>query len=358
MEIVQVLHMNAGNGEASYANNSQFQEKAIVMAKKITEEAITDVYKSLCPKTVYIADLGCSSGPNTLMEAGELVKAFDKARRNMGHQSPEYAVYLNDLPGNDFNSTFRSLPQHQEDFKKEMGEEFGPCFFAGVAGSFYGRLFPANSLHFVHSSISLHWLSQVPKELEENKGNIRVAASSPPSVVKAYHEQFECDFSTFLQCRAKELVTGGRMVLYFLGRRCEDHISSYNNVLNTWEFLAKVLNDLSAEGVLEEEKVNSFNLPMYRASPNEVKMAVEKEGSFSIEYLDNFMYDLENEKHVKDPGNFVVNSFRAVFEPIVAGHFGEGITEEIFKRQKTLVLESIHELDKVEFFNVVSMTKK
>nr|GMD75929.1 salicylate carboxymethyltransferase-like [Ipomoea batatas] len=292
MEVVQVLHMNAGNGEASYANNSQFQEKAIVMAKKITEEAITDVYKSLCPKTVYIADLGCSSGPNTLMEAGELVKAFDKARRNMGHQSPEYSVYLNDLPSNDFNSIFRSLPVHQEDFKKEIGEEFGPCFFAGVAGSFYGRLFPANSLHFVHSSISLHWLSQVPKGLEENKDNIRVVASSPPSV-----------------------------------------------------------------GVVYEEKVNSFNIPMYRASPNEVKMVVEKEGSFSIEYLENFMYDLENEKHI-DPGNFLVNSFRAVLEPIVAGHFGEGITEEIFKRQKTLILESIHELEKVEFFNVVSMTKK
>nr|GMD74457.1 salicylate carboxymethyltransferase-like [Ipomoea batatas] len=354
MEIVQVLHMNTGNGEASYANNSQFQEKAIVMAKKITEEAITDVYKSLCPKTVYIADLGCSSGPNTLMEAGELVKAFDKARRNMGHQSPEYAVYLNDLPSNDFNSIFRSLPVHQEDLKKEMGQEFGPCFFAGVAGSFYGRLFPANSLHFVHSSISLHWLSQVPKGLEENKGNIRVVASSPPSVVKAYHEQFECDFSNFLKCRAKELVTGGGMVLYFLGRRCEDHISSNNNV---WELLVKVLNNLSAEGVVDEEKVNSFNFPIYWASPNEVKMVVEKEGSFSIEYLENFMYDLENEKHI-DPGNFHVNSFRAVLEPIVASHFGEGITEEIFKRQKTLTLESIHELEKVRFFNVVSMTKK
>nr|GMD75927.1 salicylate carboxymethyltransferase-like [Ipomoea batatas] len=233
------------------------------------------------------------------MEAGELVKAFDKARRNMGHQSPEYAVYLNDLPSNDFNSIFRSLPVHQEDLKKEMGEEFGPCFFAGVAG------------------------------LEENKGNIRVVASSPPSVVKAYHEQFECDFSNFLKCRAKELVTVVEWYYIF------------------WK-----------KGVVDEEKVNSFNFPIYWASPNEVKMVVEKEGSFSIEYLENFMYDLENEKHIKDPGNFLVNSFRAVIEPIVASHFGEGITEEIFKRQKTLILEFIHELEKVRFFNVVSMTKK
>ncbi|XP_069153311.1 S-adenosyl-L-methionine:benzoic acid/salicylic acid carboxyl methyltransferase 3-like isoform X2 [Solanum lycopersicum] len=36
----------------------------------------------------------------------------------------------------------------------------------GVAGSFYTRLFPSNSLHFVHSSYSLHWLSQIRFRVE------------------------------------------------------------------------------------------------------------------------------------------------------------------------------------------------
>lgn len=73
-------------------------------------------------------------------------------------------MFLNDLPGNDFNALFRSLP----DMYKKLGEEdqtgntlFGACFIAGVPGSFYGRLFPNKSMHFFHSSYSLMWLSKV-----------------------------------------------------------------------------------------------------------------------------------------------------------------------------------------------------
>ena len=45
--------------------------------------------------------------------------------------------------------------------KEENGDQVLPYFVAGVPGSFYGRLFPRNSLHFAHSSYCLMWLSQV-----------------------------------------------------------------------------------------------------------------------------------------------------------------------------------------------------
>ncbi|KAK7859832.1 salicylate carboxymethyltransferase [Quercus suber] len=55
-----------------------------------------------------------------------------------------------------------------------------------------------------------------------NKGNIYLASTSPPSVLRAYYEQFQRDFSMCLNCRAEELMAGGGMVLTFLGRRSED----------------------------------------------------------------------------------------------------------------------------------------
>uniref|UniRef100_M1CWB2 S-adenosyl-L-methionine: salicylic acid carboxyl methyltransferase n=1 Tax=Solanum tuberosum TaxID=4113 RepID=M1CWB2_SOLTU len=154
MKVVEVLHMNGGDGDISYANNSLVQRKVILMTKPITDQAISDLYCSLFPETLCIADLGCSSGANTFLVVSELVK-----KHNL--QSPEYYFRFNDLPGNDFNTIFRSLGEFEQNLKKQIGEGLGPCFFSGVAGSFYTRLFPSKSLHFVHSSYSLMWLSQV-----------------------------------------------------------------------------------------------------------------------------------------------------------------------------------------------------
>ncbi|KAF2302335.1 hypothetical protein GH714_034133 [Hevea brasiliensis] len=252
------------------------QQKVISMTRPITEEAITDLYCGTFPKTLVIADLGCSSGPNTLFAVSEIIKVVEKLCGKLGRQSPEYQVFLNDLPGNDFNTIFRSLPGFQERMKKQAEAVTGPCFFNGVPGSFHGRLFPSNSLHFVHS-YSLQWLSQVPEGLEDNKGNIYMASGSPPSVLKAYYLQFQKDFSLFLNCRFNELVVGGRMVLTFLGRRSPD--PSSKECCYIWELLAMVLNEMVLEGIIEEEKFDSFNIPQYTPSPFEVQSEIEKEGS-------------------------------------------------------------------------------
>lgn len=143
-----------------YLCGSLLQAKVISMTRSIMEEAITSLYSATRPSTLAIADLGCSLGSNTFSVISQLIGAVENLRKEMGysddHQQPEYQVFLNDLPGNDFNAVFRALPKILE------GQEAGRrCFFAGVPGSFYGRLFPSKSLHFVHSSYSLMWLSQV-----------------------------------------------------------------------------------------------------------------------------------------------------------------------------------------------------
>lgn len=122
------------------------------------EEAVTALYLSISPRpsTLVIADLGCSSGSNTFFAVSELIRTVENLREEMGHREPrEYQVFLNDLPGNDFNAIFRALPRPQG------RENHSSCFFTGVPGSFYDRLFPRKTLHFVHSSYSLQWLSQV-----------------------------------------------------------------------------------------------------------------------------------------------------------------------------------------------------
>ncbi|GJU40553.1 salicylate carboxymethyltransferase-like protein [Tanacetum coccineum] len=167
MDVSQVLRMNGGDGDYSYSNNSLLQREVISMTKPIIEDALMNLYCDMnFPKTLIMADLGCSSGPNTFLVASELVKSIDKIRLELGHdESPEIQIYLNDLPHNDFNTIFLSVSDFIKNLAKQTrvtkSSSKTPCYFSGVPGSFYTRLFLKHSVHFVHSSYSLMWLSQV-----------------------------------------------------------------------------------------------------------------------------------------------------------------------------------------------------
>ncbi|PIN16623.1 Salicylate carboxymethyltransferase [Handroanthus impetiginosus] len=369
MEVERVLHMNGGLGEISYANNSLVQRKVISLTKAITEEAISEVYSSIGgSKSLCVAELGCSTGPNTLFVAAELVKIVHKLSRKQGHdQLPEFQIHLNDLPGNDFNSIFLSLlPLFQVELLQELGPGFGPCFLSAVPGSFYGRLFPAKTLHFVHSSYSLMWLSKVPEGLEVNKDNIYMASTSPANVINAYYEQFQRDFSTFLKCRSEEVVEGGRMVLTILGRKSEN--ASAKECCYIWELLALSLKEMVSQGVIEEEKLHSFNIPQYTPSPAEVKMEVEKEGSFTINRLEvseitwascgNGFCTQDHLVTADDHGYNVAKCMRSVAEPLLVEHFGQFEIDKLFDNYSKILSDRMSKED-TKFINVtVSMTRR
>nr|GMD90771.1 salicylate carboxymethyltransferase-like [Ipomoea batatas] len=186
-----------------------------------------------------------------------------------------------------------------------------------------------------------------------------MSASSPPSVIKAYYKQFESDFSTFLKCRSEELVKGGMMVLTTMGRKSED--PSSKDGCHIWDLLAMTLNDLVAKGLVEEEKLNSFNIPKYTPSPTEIKVLVEKNGAFTINCLevsqiywtefDNDNINNNNEKN-NNVGYNVARCVRAVAEPMLVSHFGEGIMEDVFHRNREIIADSMSK-EKTQFINVV-----
>ncbi|MFS7915580.1 putative theobromine synthase [Helianthus anomalus] len=183
MALVDILHMNSGSGDSSYANNSLF-----------TGMANKDILSDHC---FMVADLGCSSGMNTLSLASNIIDIVHEVCQENNRKTPQFQVYLNDLFGNDFNNVFKLLPNFYKTLRKCKGEQIGPCFVSVVPGSFYGRLFPEESLHLIHSSYSVHWLSQVPEGLENNKQNIYIAKTSPLDVLQAYGKQFKPILQSF-----------------------------------------------------------------------------------------------------------------------------------------------------------------
>lgn len=140
------------------------QRNSIETLKNIIINSAVDVYVSQRPEQFTLADLGCSSGPNTVTVAGEIIRKIGGHCHKFSITAPDFSVMLNDLPTNDFNTVFVNVPQFVESLKDYAGtDEWGhpSVFVAGVPGSFYGRLFPSRSVHFICSCSSLHWLSKV-----------------------------------------------------------------------------------------------------------------------------------------------------------------------------------------------------
>ncbi|KAI3469731.1 hypothetical protein Pfo_026394 [Paulownia fortunei] len=170
MDVEKVFHMKGGRGETSYFKNSSIQKSVAEKTMDITLEAIEEMYVTLRPKSLGIADLGCSSGSNALWYIKRLVGAVEKATQSIQQATLEIRVCLNDLPTNDFNTIFQALPDLYEELKKGRNNGVPSIYIAAYPGNFYGRIFPDNSLHFVYSFSCLHWLSRVPPGIYDEQG--------------------------------------------------------------------------------------------------------------------------------------------------------------------------------------------
>ncbi|CAK9151469.1 unnamed protein product [Ilex paraguariensis] len=358
MDVEKVFHMTGGSGEASYARNSSIQKSASEKVKHIVLETIVELYLSTTPKSLGLADLGCSSGPNSLSIMKAMLQTVEENCLKLRQPEPEFRVHLNDLPTNDFNAIFKDLPDFYKELRKGRSSG-GPSVYIGAfPGSFYGRLFPDSCLHFIYSSNSLHWLSRLPPSLYDeqgksiNKGNIYISESSPTQVSGAYYSQFQEDFSLFLRSRSQELIVGGRMVLILWGRRGSDHVDRDNIIL--WELLSRSFKILVSQGEIEEEKLDSYEIHFYAPSRDELEEEVRRESSFIMDRLEMFEFE-RNVEAGRSYGMTVAKTVRAVQESLISHHFGEGILESLFEHYGRLVDEemAIQEIRPIAFVLVL-----
>ncbi|CAN6241293.1 unnamed protein product [Urochloa humidicola] len=277
-----VFSMEGGQGEASYVNNSQVQSQILQTVIHVLKETLDGIQLPHRPETklLTVADLGCSCGQNTLVVADAIVQHMTDMYGSRGHDPPKFCVYFSDLPSNDFNTLFRLLQDSTAANRRYFG--------AGVPGSFYERLFPESFIDVFTSTFSLHWLSQVPAEAVDmgspayNRRKVFVHGASEATGA-AYKRQFQHDLARFLRCRAAEMKRGGAMFLVFLGRPSSTSPTDQGILgLLLGDLFQSSWDDLVREGMMDDEKTDSFNVPVYAPTVEEFGEAVAADGSFRI----------------------------------------------------------------------------
>ncbi|CAM6064028.1 unnamed protein product [Sphagnum tenellum] len=363
--------MAPGSGTHSYALNSWVQSLAIQRLHPILRDAINH-FKLPRDGNIRVADFGCSSGANTLTFANIISIGF------FANGASEIQYFFNDLSTNDFNTLFQQMPPLNVRFggndnsfdvnslplksgfgrstkKAERKIDTRIYYAAAVPGSFYERLFPSSSLHLVLSTNSLHWIPHLPEVVQNkasiayNKGQTFINAQNPKAL-EACGEVFQENFQKFLVHRAIELALGGLLVLLFRGRwtnlptleivdepphRCMDF------GMEAWE---ASWDDLIFEGLINAELRDSFNIPIYHASMEDVRMAIDKTNVFVIQKLELLKQAISTEmsKEVQNSlfenpnlyGDLMSNAMRATFGELVEVHIGLELANIFFQRLK------------------------
>ncbi|MCL7045005.1 hypothetical protein MKW94_000622 [Papaver nudicaule] len=154
------------------------------------------------------------------------------------------------------------------------------------------------------------------------------------------------------------------MVLTLVGRIGSDPTNK--ECCSFWELLALSARDMVLQGAIEEEKFNLFNIPNYFPSPEEVKLVIQSEGSFTINQLETFHVNWDGSDPKGDANSvtdklrsshYMANILRAVSEPLLANHFGQEMMDRLYARFRERIAEYAFK-EKSELTNlVISVTK-
>ncbi|GMN65685.1 hypothetical protein TIFTF001_034758 [Ficus carica] len=126
----------------------------------------------------------------------------------------------------------------------------------------------------------------------------------------------------FLNARAEEIVQGGLLAFVVPGRsNGAPHSEAFGN--KTTKLLESCLIDMVNKGKISSENVDSFNLPAYYASPQDVEAVVKRNGYFSIETIEHLPQQMPRSKEF-------ASALRAGMGGTLKKQFGEEILDEFF----------------------------
>ncbi|XP_068638665.1 loganic acid O-methyltransferase-like [Aristolochia californica] len=336
MESFRTYHINGGrdqNPTALVSSKGEGIHATVQLISEAIDEHISLKQLSTL-KSYHITDLGCSVGPNTFAVVQNVIGAVEHKLLSLGVPSNviDFQVSFNDHESNDFNTLFSALPAN--------GRRY---FAAGAPGSFHGRLFPKASLHFVHSSYAIHWMSQVPDEVRDekshawNKGRI-LSIAAKKEVAEAYAAQFAKDIEVFLKSRAEEVAADGLMALTFPFSKGFTYVEQ-SLFYRLFRILELTLNDMAAGGRLDAMKVNSFNLPIYIPPAEEIQKLIERNGSFTIENMQPLTSATKGFSSRLDARKCSM-IVRAPMEGIMTNYFGAEAIDKVFERYVEIAQEN------------------
>jgi SAM dependent carboxyl methyltransferase len=192
---------SAMEGAGAYNRHARIQAGGAIFARPHLDAAARKVSLDHGDYPVTIVDYGSSEGKNSL---APLRIAIEILRSRLGPDRP-IVVYHTDLPTNDFKSLFELLDTDTGRYSLNDPNVF-PC---AIGRSFYQSVLPPNHVHLGWCSYAAMWISQVPRVRPDHILVPRMTGAARA----AFERQGAHDWEAFLSLRARELRSGGLLVV-------------------------------------------------------------------------------------------------------------------------------------------------
>jgi hypothetical protein len=323
-------------GAGYYDRHSTAQLSSIQALQDWVDEAVADLPLPDPPQAVTVLDLGSSEGRNAIQAMRSIVTGLRQRTRQ-----PLQTIY-SDLASNNFNQLFANLEEARR------AGLFPPGVYpSAVGGSFYGPLLPPGTVHLATCFNAILWLDQLPAvPVPEFVAYRRPQPPRPgfaasPEATVAFTRQAEQDLVRFLECRARELVPGGKLLLASPGDTDQASVGD-----GVFEVLNDACLDLVAAGRLQREEYERLTMPCYYRTVAELLAPLEREdsparGAFAVERAEAlevstpFAVEFHRGGDVAAYAGAYTGFLRAISEPVARAALNQ--------REEVATLESLYE---------------
>jgi hypothetical protein len=221
-------------GKGAYNRYAKLPAGGAALALPLWEDAARRVELEAGHQSVVLADYGSSQGKNSMVPMQIAIRSL---RGRIGPHRP-ICVFHIDQPSNDFNTLFEVLDTDADSYA--LGDP--NVFPAAVGRSFYEQVLPPSSVDLGWCSYAAVWLSRIPALIPGHVVSIR----STGNVRAEFERQAAHDWKAFLSLRAKELRSGGRLVVV-LPALADDGLTGFENIMDQAN---AVLAEMVTEGAL------------------------------------------------------------------------------------------------------------
>jgi hypothetical protein len=332
-------------GAGYYDQHSGTQLSSIEALQNWVDGAVASLPLPAPAQPITVLDLGSSEGRNAIRLMGAIVAGL---RRRT--DQPLQTIY-SDLVSNNFNQLFTNLEE-----ARRTGLFTGGVYPSAVGGSFYGPLLPPGTVHLATCFNAILWLDRLPavplpNDVVYRRPHLpRPGLVVSPEATAVFTRQAEQDLVRFLECRARELVPGGKLLVASPGDT-DDQTRPYDGL---YDVLNDACLDMVAARRLEREAYERLTMPCYLRTVSELLAPLEREdspvcGAFAVdraEALDvptPFLVAFRRDGDVAAYAGAYTGFLRAVSEPVVRAALNQpegedGTIECLYERVRARVL--------------------